>query len=64
MIDASGLAEAELRVKAPELWQQLHDRVFPERQENRDPRVARFALTLGYFMSRLQREDPANIERG
>ena len=39
VIDASGLGETELRVRTPELWQQLHDRVFPERQENRDPRV-------------------------
>jgi hypothetical protein len=39
VIDAFGLGETELRVKAPELWQQLRDRVFPKRQENRDPRV-------------------------
>jgi hypothetical protein len=25
---------------------------------DRDPRVARFALTLGYYISRFQREEP------
>ncbi len=39
VIDAFDLLEAELRAQAPSIWQILHDRVFPERQHNRDPRV-------------------------
>jgi len=41
VIDAHGLSEERLRIAAPELWQQLRERVYPERQQNRDPRVKR-----------------------
>ncbi len=34
VIDAFGLDEGELRTRFPALYQRLHDRVFPERQEN------------------------------
>jgi hypothetical protein len=39
VIDASGYGDLELRAYAPIVWQRLRDRVFPERQTNRDPRV-------------------------
>jgi len=39
VIDAFGLSEAELRERAPALWQRLNDRVRPERAVNPDPRV-------------------------
>ncbi len=39
VIDAHGLSEAELRDRAPALWQRLNDRVRPERAVNPDPRV-------------------------
>jgi len=39
VIDAHGLEEAELRDKAPRTWQRLYERVYPERQQNRDIRL-------------------------
>jgi hypothetical protein len=39
VIDAFGLSETALRERAPRIYQQLRDRVYPERQQNRDPRL-------------------------
>jgi hypothetical protein len=39
VIDAHGMTEEKLRSQAPQIWQKLHDTVWPERQINADPRV-------------------------
>jgi hypothetical protein len=39
VIDTAGWSEADLRQRAPAAYQRLKDRVFPERQTNRDPRL-------------------------
>ncbi|MFZ2858280.1 class I SAM-dependent DNA methyltransferase [Acidovorax sp.] len=39
VIDAHGITEEKLRSQAPQIWQKLHDTVWPERQINADPRV-------------------------
>jgi restriction-modification enzyme MmeI-like protein len=39
VIDAHGLTEEQLRQDAPALWQRLYERVYPERQTNRDPKL-------------------------
>jgi hypothetical protein len=39
VIDAHGFDEAELRNKAPKTWQRLYEKVYPERQQNRDARL-------------------------
>jgi hypothetical protein len=39
VIDAYGLSENQLLRDAPALWQRLHERVYPERQTNRDPKL-------------------------
>lgn len=42
VIDTAGWEEAELRDKAPILYQRLLERVRPEREQNRDPRLREF----------------------
>ncbi|AMV70513.1 class I SAM-dependent DNA methyltransferase [Desulfuromonas sp. DDH964] len=39
VIDAHGLTEEQLRRETPGLWQRLYERVYPERQINRDPKL-------------------------
>ncbi|MFO0041003.1 MAG: class I SAM-dependent DNA methyltransferase [Pseudomonadota bacterium] len=39
VIDTHGRTEQDLRMKSPAIWQHLHDRVYPERQQNRDPKL-------------------------
>jgi hypothetical protein len=39
VIDTDGWSEADLRLKAPEIFQRLRDTVYTERQSNRDPRL-------------------------
>ncbi len=39
--DTHGLGEIELRTRYPSLYQRLRDRVYPERQQNRDKRLRR-----------------------
>jgi hypothetical protein len=39
VLDTAGWSERELLSLAPEAYQRLKERVFPERQENRDPRL-------------------------
>ena len=39
VIDAYGFTEDQLRRETPTLWQHLYDRVYPERQINRDPKL-------------------------
>jgi hypothetical protein len=41
VIDTCGLDESELMSKFPDVYQRLRDRVYPERQGNRDPRLRR-----------------------
>ncbi|SDM54384.1 Type II restriction/modification system, DNA methylase subunit YeeA [Oryzisolibacter propanilivorax] len=39
VIDAHGASSESLRSDAPQVWQRLHDTVWPERQVNPDPKV-------------------------
>ncbi len=39
VIDAHGTTAEALRADAPQIWQRLHDTVWPERQINGDPKV-------------------------
>jgi hypothetical protein len=39
VIDTNGWSENELRSRVPEIYQRLLERVYPERQTNRDPRL-------------------------
>lgn len=39
VIDTHGMTDEALRTTAPAIYQWLYDRVFPERQSNRDPRL-------------------------
>ncbi len=39
VIDAHGVPELNLREQSPMVWQLLFDRVYPERQQNRDAKV-------------------------
>jgi hypothetical protein len=41
VIDASGWDDSVLRQQVPEIYQHLHNTVFPQRAENRDPRLRR-----------------------
>ena len=39
VIDTNGWSEEHLRSSVPEIYQRLRDTVYPERQENRDPKL-------------------------
>jgi hypothetical protein len=41
VIDTAGWSESQLREEVPELYQHLRTTVFPERQQNRDPKLRR-----------------------
>ncbi len=42
VIDTHGWTEDELKTQTPEIYQRLFERVYPERQTNRDPKLRRY----------------------
>jgi hypothetical protein len=52
VIDAHGFEREELRDRFPTVYQWLHDRVLPDRSQNRDPRLREY-----WWLHRRSRED-------
>ena len=59
VIDVHGITAEALLIQAPQIWQRLHDTVWPERRVNADPKVR-----ANWWLFRRSNEQLRNASRG